>query len=743
MKRFALAGNPNCGKTTLFNSLTGATAHVGNWPGVTVDKREGKYKKLKEVINIVDLPGIYSLSPYTPEEVVSRNYVLDEKPDCIINVVDATNLERNLYLTTQLLEIDVPMVIALNMMDEVKKKGQNINVKELERKLGVPVVEISALKGEKIDDLMKAALEASNSSRKGTTVIENSDLTHLIQDVTIAFTGMGVENPLFHAVKLVELDEIEVKNHENLVPMVNDFKKTFKDDVFGNDFEAIIADKRYAYINKYFSNVVVKTKKEDGGLTKSDKIDKVLTNKWAGIPIFLLIMFVVFHFVFSEDLLGLNAIFGLEIQSKGWINFFTGMGYQGLVDEATEAGEVFTGLAGIPSLGVFLQSWMGWLTGSIIDLFASFMPEGTWYTGLVCDGILTGIDSIFSFIPQVLLLFLFISILEDSGYMARVAFIMDRAFRKFGLSGKSFIPLLMGFGCSVPAMMGTKTLEDEKERDLTIRLTPFFSCGAKAPIWALLATCVAGSFLGDVFVFSIYLLGIAIAIISALVIKAFSKHYEVPPFIMELPAYHRPQVKNLLAHLWDKFKHFLYKASTIITASIILIWFLSNFGWAFWNGMVEIEDSMLADIGKVLQYVFYPLGWAQSADGWKYSVASITGLIAKEDVVATMANLGLEEGTINLSNAAIYSFAAYNLFTLPCFAAVATAKSESSKKGFRVTLVWWLLASYVISFIVYWVGHSFELYLWLGLIVVLVLVGICVGLGYYIVNRNKKAAVAA
>ena len=743
MKRFALAGNPNCGKTTLFNSLTGATAHVGNWPGVTVDKREGKYKKLKEVINIVDLPGIYSLSPYTPEEVVSRNYVLDEKPDCIINVVDATNLERNLYLTTQLLEIDVPMVIALNMMDEVKKKGQNINVKELERKLGVPVVEISALKGEKIDDLMKVALEACNTPRKGTTVIENSDLIHLIQDITIAFTGMGVENPLFHAVKLVELDEIEVKNHENLVPMVNDFKKTFKDDVFGNDFEAIIADKRYAYINKYFSNVVVKTKKEDGGLTKSDKIDKVLTNKWAGIPIFLLIMFVVFHFVFSEDLLGLNAIFGLEIQSKGWINFFTGMGYQGLVDEATEAGEVFTGLAGIPSLGVFLQSWMGWLTGSIIDLFASFMPEGTWYTGLVCDGILTGIDSIFSFIPQVLLLFLFISILEDSGYMARVAFIMDRAFRKFGLSGKSFIPLLMGFGCSVPAMMGTKTLEDERERDLTIRLTPFFSCGAKAPIWALLATCVAGSFLGDVFVFSIYILGIAIAIVSALVIKAFSKHYEVPPFIMELPAYHRPQVKNLLAHLWDKFKHFLYKASTIITASIILIWFLSNFGWAFWNGMVEIENSMLADVGKVLQYVFYPLGWAQGADGWKYSVASITGLIAKEDVVATMANLGLIEGTINLSNAAIYSFAAYNLFTLPCFAAVATAKSESSKKGFRVTLAWWLLASYVISFIVYWVGHSFELYWWLGLIVVLVLVGICVGLGYYIVNRNKKAAVAA
>ena len=738
MKKFALAGNPNCGKTTLFNSLTGSTAHVGNWPGVTVDKREGKYKKLEEAIDIVDLPGIYSLSPYTPEEVVSRNYILDEKPDCVINVVDSTNLERNLYLTTQLLEIDVPMVIALNMIDEVKKQGDSIDVKELEKKLGVPVVEISALKGDNIHELMKVAYNASLTKREGITVLEDSKLYHLINDVKIAFKGKNVENPMFHAIKLVELDEIETKNHQELLPMVQDFKNTFKDDTFGSDFESIVADARYKYISKNFANVVSK-KSGKAEITKSDKIDKVLTNKWLGIPIFLVIMFIVFHFVFSEDLFGLNAIWGVNITNPGWINFFTGMGYEDLVAEAEDAGEIFEGLGGIPSLGVFLQSWMGWLTGSIIDLFASFMPEGEWYTGLVCDGLLSGLDAIFSFIPQVLLLFLFISILEDSGYMARVAFIMDRAFRKFGLSGKAFIPLLMGFGCSVPAMMGTKTLEDERERDLTIRLTPFFSCGAKAPIWALLATVVAGQFLSDVFVYSIYILGIAVAIIVALIIKAFSKNYEVPPFIMELPAYHRPQIKNLMAHLWDKFKHFLYKASTIITASIILIWFLSNFGWAFWKGMVDIEDSILADLGRVLQYIFYPLGWSQGADGWKYSVASITGLIAKEDVVTTMDNLGLVEGTIMLSNAAIYSFAAYNLFTLPCFAAVATAKSESSKKGFIVTLIWWLAGSYVVSFIVYWLAHSFEIAIWLGFIVLAVFIAICVALGYYVARKRKVA----
>ena len=740
--KFALAGNPNCGKTTLFNSLTGATAHVGNWPGVTVDKREGTYKKLAEKVNIVDLPGIYSLSPYTPEEVVSRNFILDEKPDCVINVVDATNLERNLYLTTQLLEINVPVVIALNMMDVVKKDGRIIKVADLEKELKVKVVEISALKSQGLDELMRVAYSEAKKQRKAYSVLKEGRLEHIISQTENDLASKGVDNPLFHAIKLIENDELEIQTHVEVALGVEKLKLQEPKDEFEGDYEAMVADERYQYISNKFASTIQKGAKE-GNLTKSDKIDKVLTNRIWGIPIFLLIMFVVFHFVFSEDLFFLNSLFGVEINNVHWINFFTGMGAE--IDEFGVAAP----LEGIPSLGVFLQSWMGFATGSLIDLFAGFMPEGTWYTGLICDGLLTGLDSIFSFLPQILLLFLFISILEDSGYMARVAFIMDRAFRKFGLSGKAFIPLLMGFGCSVPAMMATKTLEDERERDMTIRLTPFFSCGAKAPIWAMLAVAVAGSFLGDIFVFSIYLLGIVVAIIAAIIMKIFAKGYEVPPFIMELPSYHAPQFKNLLAHLWEKLKHFVYKASTIITAAIILIWFLSSFGWDFWHGMVEsIDESILASIGKGLKYFFYPLGWAQGAEGWKFSVASITGLIAKEDVVATMSQLGLcdeagEAIMFNLSNAKIYAFAAYNLFTFPCFAAIATAKSESSKKAFPITLLFWFFGSYAISLVVYLIGLTFEAAWWIGVLVLVALITLLVICLYFVSQKRKQAVLKA
>lgn len=731
--KFALAGNPNSGKTTLFNSLTGSTAHVGNWPGVTVDKREGVYKKLEEKVTIIDLPGIYSLSPYTPEEVVSRNFILEDEPDCIINIVDATNLERNLYLTTQLLEIDVPVVIALNMIDVVRKNGESINIKDIEKAFNVRVLEISALKETGLEELMKVAYNAAKQKRKGYTVLEESNIYSIIQKTKSELENAQIKSPLFHAIKLIENDEIEINTHKEIALGVKELKNKIPKDEFDGDYEGIVADQRYKYITKHFETSVTRTKVKEK-VSKSDRIDKVLTHKIWGIPIFLGIMFLVFHLVFSEDLFFMNTLFNLEITSENWINFFTGMGYRGMLEEST-----LPVLEGIPSIGVWLQSWMGWLTGSVIDLFNGFMPEGTWYTGLIVDGLLTGIDAIFSFIPQVLLLFMFIAILEDSGYMARVAFIMDRAFRRFGLSGKAFIPLLMGFGCSVPAMMATKTLEDEKERDMTIRLSPFFSCGAKAPIWAMLALVVTGSFLGDIFVFSIYIFGIVVAIVSALIIKLFSKNYEVPPFIMELPQYHTPQGKNLLVHLWEKFKHFIYKASTIITASIIVIWFLQNFGWAFWKGMVDnIDDSIIASIGKILQYVFYPLGWAMGEDGWKYTVASITGLIAKEDVVATMATLGLTEGTIMLSNAAIYAFSIYNLTTLPCFAAVATAKSESSKKGFKVTMIWWLSFSYILSFFVYWIGTLLETSLWVGLMVIIVLLACLIYLGYKVINKRKN-----
>ncbi len=729
--RVALAGNPNCGKTTLFNALTGSTAHVGNWPGVTVDKREGTYKKGGKKIEIVDLPGIYSLSPYTPEEVVSRNYIINERPDCIINIIDATNLERNLYLTSQILEINVPVVIALNMMDLVNKAGNVIDVIELEKKLGVKVIEISALRKEHLDVLMDVVDKESKCTRVGKSTLLNSELDSIIKNVKNELDNNHVNDSLFYAIKLIENDEIVSENLNSYNSFVSNEKKKFGKDY---DFEEMVANLRYKYITDNFGSTVSYSNKNNLVMSKSDKIDKVLTHKIWGIPIFLCIMFIVFHFVFSSDLLFLNKLFGLEFTGKGIINFFTGMGYEGLI----EGGE--TSLAGIPSPGVFLQSWMGFLTGSVVDFFRSILPEGEWYTGLICDGLLTGIDSIFSFIPQVMLLFLCISILEDSGYMARVAFIMDRAFRKFGLSGKAFIPLLMGFGCSVPAMMATKTLEDERERDVTIRLSPFFSCGAKAPVWAFLATVVAGRFLGDVFVFSIYLVGIIVAIVAAIIMKLFDKKYEVSPFIMELPNYHRPQFGNLMAHLWEKFKHFLFKASTIITASIIVIWFTSSFGWAFWNGMVdEIDDSILASLGKVLSYVFYPLGWAQGSDGWKYIASAITGLIAKEDVLTTMANLGLNEDTIALSDAAIYSFAVYNLFTLPCMAAVATAKSESSKKGFRVTMAWWLLSSYVLSFVFYWVGMLLGFNIFLGLLVVLLIVGLIILCGYIVSKKRVKA----
>ena len=739
--KFALAGNPNCGKTTLFNSLTGATAHVGNWPGVTVDKREGQYRKLEEKVDIVDLPGIYSLSPYTPEEIISRNYILDEKPDCVINVVDATNLERNLYLTTQLLEIKVPVVVCLNMMDLVKTSGRQIKSDELEKVLGVKVVEISALKSEGLENLMRISYEEAKKEREAKSVLVDFPFYKVVEQVEEELETKMVNNPLFHAIKLLENDQVEVESHPEVVKGVAQLKEKYEDKEFDGDFEAIVADARYRYITKNFAGSIVKAENEKV-ITKSDKIDKVLTHRIWSIPIFLVIIFLVFHIVFSEDLFFLNAIFGLEINNEAVINFFTGMGAS--FDEVTNE---LIPLAGLPSPGVFLQSWMGFLTGGLKDLFNGFMPEGTWYTGFVVDGLLTGLDSIFSFLPQILLLFLFISILEDSGYMARVAFIMDRAFRKFGLSGKSFIPLFMGFGCSVPAMIAARTLENEKERDMTIRLTPFFSCGAKAPIWAMLAVAVSGAVWGDIFVFFMYLLGIVVAIVASIIMKIFSKNYEVPPFIMELPAYHAPQFRNLMAHLWEKFKHFIYKASTIITASIVLIWFLSSYGWAFWEGMVEIEDSMLADVGRIFAYFFYPLGWSQGADGWKFSVASVTGLIAKEDVVTTMAQLGLcdeagETILFNMTNSKIFAFATYNLFTFPCFAAIATAKSESSKKAFPVTLLFWFFGSYVISLIVYLVGLLFEVHLLLGLLVLAIIGCSIVLTGYLVSKRNQKKILA-
>ncbi len=746
MKKFALAGNPNCGKTTLFNSLTGSTAHVGNWPGVTVDKKEGVYKKSKENVSIVDLPGIYSLSPYTPEEVISRKYILEEKPDCVINIVDATNLERNLYLTTQIMEIDVPMVVALNMIDVVEKNGDSLDAKKLEKEIGVPVVVISALKEKGLEELMEKAISTAENSRKGTTVLEGTPIAHLIGDVKIALEGQEVENPLFHAIKLVELDELEVADHKNTVPMIDAFKTTFKDETFGSDFEAIVADSRYKYISCNYSSAYTKKPQEDfvvdydendkkakrkalrkakyAGLSKSDRADRVLTHRFWGIPIFLLIMFAIFHLTFSENFLGIGF-------AKSMSEFVTldGTAFKGVFGEG-----------GINSPGVILQKLMGLLTDTIIGSTNKAMVAGgcaEWSIGLVCDGIFAGLAGVLSFLPQILLLFLFFSILEDSGYMARVAFILDRIFRRFGVSGRAFMPMIMGFGCSVPAMINTRTLADEKERTATVRVIPFFSCGAKLPI----LTAITGALLpafgignGGAITFGMYMIGIVVAICSLLLMRNTTMKGETPPFIMELPQYRLPQFKSLMLHLWDKLKHFVKKAFTIILASTIAIWFVSHFTWS-WQFVSDelMNTSILAGIGQLIQPLFTPLGFGSQLGewGWVFAVAAISGLIAKENVIAIfavlagcIANAGIVPGLVipaegfgeiesvvamisatGISVAGLIAYIVFNMTTIPCFAAVATAKGElPTKKSYRNTLLFWILASYFVSMMIYLIG---------------------------------------
>ena len=729
MKRCALAGNPNCGKTTLFNSLTGSSAHVGNWPGVTVEKKDGTYKKLEEPISIIDLPGIYSLSPYTSEEVIARNYIIDEKPDCVINIVDATNLERNLYLTTQLLEIDVPMVVAINMMDILNKNGDVLDLSILQEKLGVPCVEVSALKEDNLDELMKVAYEASKQKRIGRSVFLNKDLIHLIGDVKIAFEGKGVDNPLFHAIKLIENDEVEVKMHGDLVKMVDDFKKTFNDDVFGDDIEAVIADSRYKYITAEFAKALTRHRRKDDTdviSTQSDRIDKFLTHKVWGLLFFAVVLFLLFHLTFSENFFFLGGLF------KNIAPSLEGSIYEGL----------FWTDAGINSPGVILFNFFdvsfGAITESIRNGMITGLGEGHWITGFVCDGVLTGLFAILGFLPQILLLFLFFSIMEDTGYMARVAFIFDKLFRKFGLSGRALIPMIMGFGCSVPAMINTRTLADDKEKIATVRVIPFFSCGAKLPILLGIAGAIAEVFnfgYVDLITYSMYILGIITAVITVLIMRNTTLKGDSNPFIMELPAYHLPQFKALMIHLWDKAKHFVKKAFTIILASTIIVWFLTNFGWN-WHMVDSVGDSILGSIGQLIQPLFTPLGFGSqlTSIGWVFAVAAITGLIAKENVIATFISLGAvavafikanggaidpsiieaieadEDGitaTVEMIHATgiswqgCISFIAFNMLTIPCFAACATAKAELPKGKFKWTLLFWIVTSFVCSAFVY------------------------------------------
>lgn len=711
MKTFALAGNPNCGKTTLFNALTGATAHVGNWPGVTVDKREGTYKGEGGSVHIIDLPGIYSLSPYTPEEVIASDYISNGKPDGIINIVDATNLERNLYLTTQLLEVDVPVIIALNMTDEVEKAGDKIDVKALEEELGVPVVQISALKKTGIKQLMARAA-ALPAERKGSTFFE-----------------MPSEG----------------------------------------DMEGAIANARYNYITEKLSPAKVK-KAPKGELTKSDKIDGVLTHRVWAIPIFIAVLFLVFHLTFSENLFFLNGF----TEEMGWMPSLVELGLAAEAD-----GEVVYNNFGVEILSVFYDGTVyspGVILTNFLNLFLDHISDGIitlmenggaaeWAVGLVGDGILGGIFAVLGFLPQILTLFLFFSLLEDSGYMARIAFVLDRIFRRFGLSGRAFMPMIMGFGCSIPATVNTRTLADEKERTATIRVIPFFSCGAKLPILTAVAGGIVAAFgvgNADVITFGMYVFGVCTAVVCVLLMRNTTLKGETPPFIMELPAYRLPAFKNLMLHLWDKTKHFVKKAFTIIFASTVLIWLFSHVSpsWKYLPDE-EMQNSVLASIGMFLQPVFTPLGFGSQLGsfGWVFAVAAITGLVAKENVIATFTTLalcigayagnGTEEGVEELAGlidviavdsgisrgeliSALIAFIVFNMTTVPCFAACATAKAELPKGKFRWTLLFWLSVSYIAGAMVYTVGaYVWPLAIWVAVIAAAVA-------GIIIYNKRKK-----
>ncbi len=765
MIKFCLAGNPNSGKTTLFNGLTGSTAHVGNWPGVTVDKKEGVYKKLDKQIEIIDLPGIYSLSPYTPEEVIARNYIINEKPDCVINIVDATNIERNLYLTTQIMEIDVPVIVALNFIDSVEKQGDKIYEKELEKRLGVPVVKISALKGTGLDELMQKAYETCKVKRLGKTVIDDAEIKHLIGDVKIALEGQGVGNPLFHAIKLVENDEIEVEMHPYAVKMVEGFKKVFKDDIFGTEYDALIADARYKYITKNLVSVVVYKNPDRFMSTQSTKVDKILTHKIWGIPIFLAVLFAIFHITFSENFLFLGSIFTLpSLEDLGLLTAdgeFANFGVKLL--SCVYDGTIF-------SPGYILNNlWNEIIVGELFG-FIQGLVEGSglksWAVGLINNGILDGVSSVLSFLPWILVLFLLFSILEDSGYMARIAFILDKLFRKFGLSGRAFLPMIMGFGCSIPAMINTRTLADDKEKTATIRVIPFFSCGAKLPILTAITGAIVTYFgvgNADVITFSMYLLGIVTAIFSVLLMRSTSLKGETPPFIMELPTYRLPQFKSLMLHLWDKAKHFISKAFTIILASTIVIWVLSHFNfYCQFLSDEQINESILANFGRLFQPLFTPLGFGSQLGefGWVFIVGIVTGLIAKENVIATFSTVGAcliglgginfgsldifaEDGigavsamimATNVTIPALIAYIAFNMTTIPCFAAVATAKAElGTKKNFYNTLVFWLGISYSVSAMVYTIGTWWwTAFVWLFIIAIVV---------FSIIFYNKKVVV--
>ena len=670
--KIALAGNPNCGKTTLFNALTGSNQFVGNWPGVTVEKKEGKLKGHKDV-TIMDLPGIYSLSPYTLEEVVARNYLINEMPDAIINIVDGTNLERNLYLSTQIMELGIPVVMAINMMDLVQKSGNKIHIDKLSKKLGCEVVEISALKGTGIMKAAEKAISAAQSKKKTIPVHEFAqDVEDAIKSVENKLTGTVAEaQKRFFAIKLIEKDDKIVEQMKS-VPDVS-YEVKALEDKFDDDTESIITNERYVYISSIIGQCY--TKSSTGKkLTTSDKIDRIVTNRWLALPIFAVVMWVVYY-------------------------------------------------VSVTTVGTIVTDWTNdVLFGEIIPPAVESALEAVncaaWLQGLILDGIVAGVGAVLGFVPQMLVLFLFLAFLESCGYMARVAFIMDRIFRKFGLSGKSFIPMLIGSGCGVPGVMASRTIETDRDRKMTIRTTTFVPCGAKLPIIAM----IAGAFFNNSgwVATSSYFVGIAAIICSGIILKKTKMFAGEPaPFVMELPAYHWPTVGNILRSMWERGWSFIKKAGTIILLSTIVLWFLMGFGWEGGSfGMVEeLNNSILAKIGSAIAWIFAPLGWTKAGEGWKMAVAAVTGLIAKENVVATFGMLFgfaevAEDGAEIWGNLAqvmtpiaAYGFLVFNLLCAPCFAAMGAIKREmNNAKWFWFAIGYQCGLAYVVSLCIYQIG---------------------------------------
>ena len=697
--KIALAGNPNCGKTTMFNDLTGSSQYVGNWPGVTVEKKEGKLKANKQAI-IQDLPGIYSLSPYTLEEVVTRNYLVNEHPDSMINIIDASNLERNLYLTTQLLEIGVPMVIALNMMDMVRKNGDRIDVKKLSDALGCQIIETSAVKGEGSTEVAKAALSLAQRKAAAPKPLKfNAKLEQMLEQIARLLQGAcQPQNLRWYAIKLFERDEKAIEQLklspaalEEIEGLRQEAEKEFDDDV-----ESIITHERYVVIADLLKTCYRKQSKQK--LTTSDKIDKIVTNRILALPIFAVVMFLIYYI----------SITTVGTMMTDWVN------------------DVLFGEIIPPAVEGLLVS----------------IGTADWLQSLILDGIVAGVGAVLGFVPQVLVLFLLLALLEDCGYMSRIAFIMDRIFRRFGLSGKSFIPMLIGLGCGVPAVQASRTIENDRDRKMTIMTTTFIPCSAKLPIIGLIAGALFNE--SGWVATSAYFVGIAAIIISGIILKKTKLFAGEPaPFVMELPAYHIPSVKGVLIHMWDRAKAFVRKAGTIIFLSSVVIWFLSSFN--FQLQMVDTGDSILAAIGRVIAPIFAPLGWGH----WEAAVGTISGLVAKENLVAIMGILygfaevaenGDEMWSVfaqNFTAISAYSFLVFNLLCAPCFAAIGAIHREmGSAKWTWIAIGYQCIFAYIVSLIIYQLGTWFATGVFgLGTIVAIILVAALV---YLLVRPNPE-----